>query len=556
MKTLFVNIYIMLFALLSNILTAQSTALQFNGSDNYIQFTEANTLFETYNNFTVEMWVRSENSAPGCLYAEGITGSNSNQFRIWGSGGKLIVRPINTSSPQLSITDQNGNNLFGAGKPWYHIAIVGTPGSNSGDIDLIVYVNGVNRGELTYTKPSADYDNSLIGKYSGSGGAFDGEIDEFRAWSRALNQSELNINKCSISSTLNLERHLKFNEGSGNSIYEEVSGTNNTLQGTTPTWTSNSNCSTNLVAYYPFNGNANDESANNNNGIVSGASLTNNRFNKSNSAYAFDGISNYIEIPDNDVFSISTTSKLSISVWMRVDQLDFSNYEGTGDYVHWMGKGSNGDKEWLFRMYNKSSPIRPNRTSCYAFNLSGGLGAGSYVEEELTVGEWIHYAMIYDYSTNTIQLYKNGILKDTDMFTDYNITPQNGTTPVRIGTSDFNSFFKGAIDDIRVYDGILTPEEITNLYNESVTLSTKTKVSSPLNKLKLYPNPTSDVLKIYNPENKNISYKVIDSFGRVVKKGQLQKQINMHSLPKGMYIISIKDTNNSQSILNKKIIKI
>ena len=43
-----------------------------------------------------------------------------------------------------------------------------------------------------------------------------------------------------------------------------------------------------LVAYYPFNGNANDESVNNNDGTVNGATLTADRFGNASSAYSFD----------------------------------------------------------------------------------------------------------------------------------------------------------------------------------------------------------------------------------------------------------------------------
>ena len=44
-----------------------------------------------------------------------------------------------------------------------------------------------------------------------------------------------------------------------------------------------------LLAYYPFNGNANDESGNGNNGIVNGATLTTDMHGNANSAYNFDG---------------------------------------------------------------------------------------------------------------------------------------------------------------------------------------------------------------------------------------------------------------------------
>lgn len=55
-----------------------------------------------------------------------------------------------------------------------------------------------------------------------------------------------------------------------------------------------------LVAYYPFNGNANDESDNGNHGIVSGAILTADWFGNANSAYSFDGVDDYILVEDDD----------------------------------------------------------------------------------------------------------------------------------------------------------------------------------------------------------------------------------------------------------------
>jgi hypothetical protein len=51
-----------------------------------------------------------------------------------------------------------------------------------------------------------------------------------------------------------------------------------------------------LVAYYPFNGNANDASGNGNNGVVNGATLTTDRFGDVGKAYSFDGNSNYYNV--------------------------------------------------------------------------------------------------------------------------------------------------------------------------------------------------------------------------------------------------------------------
>jgi hypothetical protein len=72
---------------------------------------------------------------------------------------------------------------------------------------------------------------------------------------------------------------------------------------------------TGLVAYYPFDGNANDQSGNGNNGVAYGASLTTDRFGNTNSAYTFDGINDYIEVSSGSNFNFQTY--LTISLWMR-----------------------------------------------------------------------------------------------------------------------------------------------------------------------------------------------------------------------------------------------
>src|SRR4051812_37350266 len=111
-----------------------------------------------------------------------------------------------------------------------------------------------------------------------------------------------------------------------------------------------------LVAAYKFNGNASD-SIGTHHGSVSGATLTTDRLGQGNQAYYFNGSTAYIEIPDSDAFSVSTTGNMSISVWVRPDgsgldangDLLFSHTEAEG-YVHWMGKGGPSQYEWVFRI--------------------------------------------------------------------------------------------------------------------------------------------------------------------------------------------------------------
>jgi hypothetical protein len=71
-----------------------------------------------------------------------------------------------------------------------------------------------------------------------------------------------------------------------------------------------------LVGYWPFNGNANDESGNGNNGVVNGATLTADRFGNVGKAYGFNN--NYILIPSSNLFN---SNDLSVSMWVSSSYL-------------------------------------------------------------------------------------------------------------------------------------------------------------------------------------------------------------------------------------------
>ena len=75
-----------------------------------------------------------------------------------------------------------------------------------------------------------------------------------------------------------------------------------------------------LVAYYPFNGNANDESGNGNNGTVNGATLTTDRNGAMNGAYSFNGITNNISIA-NPFFNGQKVSQFTISANFYLNSL-------------------------------------------------------------------------------------------------------------------------------------------------------------------------------------------------------------------------------------------
>ncbi len=190
----------------------------------------------------------------------------------------------------------------------------------------------------------------------------------------------------------------------------------------------------------------------------------------------FNGVNQYFTINDNNYLEIVRTGILTIEAWFRPDTLQFKYEEGTG-YVYWMGKGSTNEQSWAARMYSyNNTEGRFNRISGYAFNLTGGLGAGSYFQDNVTVGQWIFYTITINtvnvsstYPTGYTKIFKNGIQRQQNSLLGYGIIPQNSTAPMRIATRQLQSFFQGAIGKVAVFDYELNYSQLQTHFNCMIT---------------------------------------------------------------------------------------
>ncbi|MGA1867206.1 MAG: LamG domain-containing protein [bacterium] len=204
-----------------------------------------------------------------------------------------------------------------------------------------------------------------------------------------------------------------------------------------------------LIAFYPFNGNANDVSVNNHNGIANGPELTEDMFEDSNSAYSFDGSNDYIEIPDDADFNFGTGS-FTVSAWINTD--DTTSY-GTGrdDIV------AKGDPT----ISGFAISIENNRAVFFIGN-SGECWGSSTIND----GQWHHIAATRNDSHNTA-LYVDGILESSGSNSE-NVNTDYSMFIGKHGTWN-ESFFNGLIDDVIIYHQALTSEQIQMLaYDENI----------------------------------------------------------------------------------------
>ncbi len=216
-----------------------------------------------------------------------------------------------------------------------------------------------------------------------------------------------------------------------------------------------------LVAEYLFNGNANDTSGNNNNGTVNGATLTNDRKNKSNEAYYFDGQYDYII---TSLGSALFQNEFTINLWINPSFFT-NNYPqilyGENGFVS-LGlcgetyKDLNLQNFLAFYQQNGFPPAgQPYSRTSLVFSSS-----------ETTLNNWTSITILR--KCNKIYFYINGTLDNTADSPQIDLSGNN--LIFGSGESDWTTIseqrYKGVIDDIRIYDRALDNEEIKSLYNE------------------------------------------------------------------------------------------
>ncbi len=209
-----------------------------------------------------------------------------------------------------------------------------------------------------------------------------------------------------------------------------------------------------LVAYYPFNSNAFDESGYENNGTVNGAQLTTDRFGNENSAYEFDGENDYLKVPHSESLNIQGT--ISFGGWFYFDSVE-------AGYQTLISKTQSSN----FALHLNHATY-PNKISAW-LDIGGSYKTASFDTEVLN-NEWNFIFCTYD--QQYIRLFLNGIIQDSVECTG-NIT--TNSTPLIIGAeasgeggAENGTYFNGKIDDVRIYNYAINQITIDSLYNENI----------------------------------------------------------------------------------------
>ena len=216
-----------------------------------------------------------------------------------------------------------------------------------------------------------------------------------------------------------------------------------------------------LVAHYPFHNSANDESGNANNGKVFGATAAADRTGKAYSAYSFDGVNDYIQVPSSN---LSFSGSFTFSAWVR--NLDTSFDDGTQNHI-------------ITLSAHNALDLEPTYQYSFRVSTSGTWSDYMVTSTNTFADENYHYVTgVYDYENSAIKLYVDGKLEGT--------APASGIIRIYSGAGFYIGDYeqatgyyawKGAIDEVRVYNRAISEFEIQQL--AAGCCATATSNSSP-----------------------------------------------------------------------------
>jgi len=330
-----------------------------------------------------------------------------------------------------------------------------------------------------------------------------------------------------------------------------------------------------LVGWWPFNGNANDESGNGNNGTVNGATLTTDRFGIADKAYSFS--SSIININNN--FFDNGWASFTISVWVKSNDVTISSQNIYNTYPHdGEGFGLNHPNAPGKLSYWKNSNINVHSWDIFSANPL------NYTNFQNDV--WYHLLIKKENSTYTF--YVNGSI---DKVSTATISALNQTCGLNFGSIGGAEYFQGSLDDFGIWNRALTDCEIHDLFTSQLGSSNTYSSESqsaidsytwPVNgqtytqsgvytdtlvnaagcdsvitlnleldftgiqshthtSLQLYPNPVKDIMTLVGLKGEAVSFAVYSVDGKLIKSSQTSGEIQLEDLKKGNYILKIEN---------------
>jgi hypothetical protein len=305
-----------------------------------------------------------------------------------------------------------------------------------------------------------------------------------------------------------------------------------------------------LIALYHFTGNADDSSGNGYHGSPHAVVLSPDRHNRPNSAYFFNGNSSYIDIGSHELFNRSNAD-YTVSAWVKLP-----DGEKKFPQTIMSNKGKTPDGIAIVVFQPDSSQ--------YAFRIEGGKSASLQFAGEPFDADTNWHLLTYSFeyrgnNRNPVKIYVDGVLNNSGALRNVK-NPVHGTfigfEPDSItypGTR-----FHGNIDDISIYDRVLSEKEVNAQFTgimlpkEVVKEDTLKKKKSLEEEIGIFPNPSiHKAFFIVNNYEHNVQVSIVNEDGKVVYKssiiGNSRNKVALRDCLEGNYVINIRSLGGSFS---------
>jgi len=290
-----------------------------------------------------------------------------------------------------------------------------------------------------------------------------------------------------------------------------------------------------IIADYPFSGNADDVSGNQLHGIPNGALLVPGMEGLPQSAYFFNGGSQHILVANNPILNFQ--NGITVSCWFRADALPLKE-------SFLLSHGS-----WQSRWKISITPEKHLRWTVNTLNSIADLDAANTLQTDS------FYHAVFTYDGSLIALYLNGELHAFKTLTG----PIRTTSyPLLMGQMlpgqpEYN--FKGVLDAVKIFDYALIPNEVELLYQQETSALGEPGVGGMF----LYPNPVSGTLRVEwsGAAGDEIHIQVYDPSGHLMIQRQEvwneTMDIDVTNCKPGLYVIQLR---SSQGIVTSRFVKI
>ena len=318
-----------------------------------------------------------------------------------------------------------------------------------------------------------------------------------------------------------------------------------------------------LVAYYPFNGNANDGSGNSQHGTVTGnVVLTFDRFNTADKAYNFAGATtDYVKAAGANVLNLGS-SDLSLVFWMR---------HGSGAQNTRLGflalNNASGDSVFqvMQSVTNFQPPMGPPvmfYTPFFSYISNGGMSSSAVSCNTLQPADANPYA---DGNWHMIAVTRQGTNLTMRIDSVVFSSTAGNTYLLNIDTILIGSIaaygVPGDLDDVMIYNRTLSTQELDSIYSLTASIpSVPTGVNAieASIEVSIFPNPIKNSLQLSFPTAADYQVRIFDAAGRQVATETIQNnntlELNTSTWAAGLYALQIRDDKGG--VVVKKVTKL